>query len=139
MSSLCTSRFFAFSIDKINGETVQGAIKHDTYIRFIIKCKHIPEQSNKFYAICCAQNGLCFFIVPDGKEKNKKGIAKSVTWMAYYLPGCLYVQTMCADEIKTLEALKEENIILRGLLKCFVQSKELVNALENKLHQYLAK
>lgn len=46
---------------------------------------------------------------------------------------------MCADEIKTLEALKEENIILRGLLKCFVQSKELVNALENKLHQYLAK
>ena len=59
--------------------------------------------------------------------------------MACYLLGYLYVQTMCADEIKTLEALKEENIILRGLLKCFVQSKELVNALENKLHQYLAK
>ena len=42
----------------------------------IMKCKPVPK-GYKFYAMCCAQSGWCYFIVLDGKEKNKKGIAKS--------------------------------------------------------------
>ena len=71
----------------------------------IMKCKPIPE-GYKLYAMCCAQSGWCYFIVLDGKEKNKKGIAKSVTWMIHHLPDRLNkLYIICMDNYFTLVKL----------------------------------
>ena len=56
------------------------------------KMKNKPTKEGfKYYAMCCATSGWCYFYFPDGlhgdyaRKNNKKGIAKSVVWMIWHL------------------------------------------------------
>ena len=51
-----------------------------------MKKKPIKE-AFKFYAMCCATSGWCYFFFPDGlRDKKKKKIHKSVIWSVCHLP-----------------------------------------------------
>ena len=77
----CVHPGFAISID----ETMK-LFKGRSNMTHIMKCKPIP-QGYKFYAMCCATSGFCFFFFPDGlKDKKKRKIHEGVVWCVRHLP-----------------------------------------------------
>jgi hypothetical protein len=77
----CVHPGFAISIDEM-----MKLFKGRSNMTHIMKCKPIPK-GYKFYAMCCAQSGYCFFFFPDGlKDKKKRMIHEGVVWCVRHLP-----------------------------------------------------
>ena len=64
----CVHPGFAISIDEM---IKLFKFKGRSNMTHIMKCKPIRE-GFKFYAMCCAQSGYCFFFFPDGLKDKKK-------------------------------------------------------------------
>ena len=76
----CVHPGFAISID----ETMK-LFKGRSNMTHTMKCKPIP-QGYKFYAMCCATSGFCFFFFPDGLKDKKRKIHEGVVWCVRHLP-----------------------------------------------------